>query len=189
MAVEIRRTDGAHAREVIEELADAYMAGYADDPDIGHSIYERSAFVERTTRQSHRPGFVLVTAHHDDGTWAGFSFGFPFEAGRWWAGDHGSDPPLDLVAVAKFAVIELVTLPSARGQGLATRLMAELLRSRPEPYATLLADQQGHARDIYDRWGWRHAATLYPAPDVPALDALVLELGGERAWPEDAAGV
>lgn len=176
MAVELRRHDGTATRALLDELADAYMAGYADDPDIGHSIYERGAFVDRTTRQSHRPGFTLITAHHDDGSWAGFSFGLPFEAGTWWAGARQSEPPTHLVEAPKFAVIELVTLPSARGQGLATRLMAELLRGRTEPYATLLADQTGHARDIYERWGWQLAATLRPAPDVPPLDALVLRL-------------
>lgn len=172
---ELRRRGGDEALRAMGELADAYMVGYADDPDVGRSIYARDAFVERTTRQAHSPGFVLVTAH-DGGQWAGFSFGMRFPAGRWWAGTWDREQPAELLAAEKFAVIELVVLPAARGQGLATELMAAVLDDRPEPWATLLADQEGHARDMYARWGWERVAAIRPAPDVPALDVLTRDL-------------
>ena len=171
-AVNLRRHNGPAAARMMKQLADAYMEGYADDPDVGHSIYARDAFVDRTTRQAAGPGFVLITAHTDD-QWAGFSFGMHFPAGRWWAGEWEGDQPPDILTAEKFAVIELVVLPPARGRGLATKLMAEVLADRPEPWATLLADQEGRARDMYDRWGWKRAGVLRPAPDVPPLDVLV----------------
>ena len=174
-AFELRRHDGPAAAHTMERLADAYMEGYADDPDIGHSIYARDAFVDRTTRQAAAPGFVLITAHADD-RWAAFSFGMHFPAGRWWAGEWEVDQPQDILSVEKFAVIELVVLPHERGRGLATRLMAELLADRPEPWATLLADQEGRARNMYDRWGWKRAGVVRPVPDVPPLDVLVRPL-------------
>jgi GNAT superfamily N-acetyltransferase len=174
---ELRRHDGQAAALMMEQLADAYMEGYADDPDVGHSIYARDAFVDRTSRQASAPGFVLITAHAGD-QWAGFSFGMHFPAGRWWAGDWEDVPPQDLLKAEKFAVIELVVLPAARGVGLATELMSAVLADRPEPWATLLADQEGKARSMYDRWGWKRTGVIQPAPDVPPLDVLVRSIGG-----------
>lgn len=178
---ELRRHDGQAAAQLLEQLADAYMEGYADDPDVGHSIYARDAFVDRTTRQAAASGFVLITAHAAD-AWAGFSFGMRIPAGRWWAGEWESEQPPDVLAAEKFAVIELVVLPTARGRGLATELMSAVLADRHEPWATLLADQEGHARDIYDRWGWKSVGTVHPASDVPPLDVLVrpLTTGGKQ---------
>jgi GNAT superfamily N-acetyltransferase len=172
---ELSRHDGTSALHLMKQLADAYMEGYADDPDVGHSIYARDEFVRRTTRQAAGPGFVLVTAHTTD-RWVGFSFGLHFPAGRWWAGDAEDEPPSEVKQADKFAVIELVVLPLARGVGLATELMTAVLADRPEPWATLLADQEGKARDMYDRWGWKRTGVLRPAPDVPPLDVLVRRL-------------
>jgi GNAT superfamily N-acetyltransferase len=171
-AFELRRHDGHAAAQMLEQLADAYMAGYADDPDIGHSIYARDAFLNRTARQAAAPGFVLITAHAGE-DWAGFSFGMHFPAGRWWAGKWTAEQPEELQAAEKFAVIELVVLPASRGVGLATELMTAVLADRTEPWATLLADQEGRARDMYDRWGWKRVGTVRPAPDVPLLDVMV----------------
>lgn len=172
----LRRHGVEQARELIDELADAYLVGYADDPDVGHSIYARDEFVRRTGRQAQSPGFTLIAARDDEAALQGFSFGLPFQAGRWWGGQQHTPPPDELVRAEKFAVIELVVLPPARGQRLATRLMREVLEDRPEPWAMLLADQSGPARAMYDRWGWKPAGTVRPAADVPPLDVLVLPL-------------
>lgn len=172
---ELRRHNGPETIDLIDQVADVYVKGYADDPDIGHSIYARDEFTQRTTRQAHAVGFVMVTAH-SHGQWRGFSFGLPFPAGRWWAGELEDQPSDELLMSDKFAVIELVVLPTARGVGLATQLMSAILQGRPEPWATLLADQAGHARSIYDRWGWERLSTIRLAPDVPPLDILVRPL-------------
>lgn len=171
----LRKLDGTATSTILTELADAYMAAYEDDPDIGRSIYARESFIERTHNQTQSPGFVLICAY-DATRIAGFSFGLPFPAGRWWRGEAETDPPVDLLHCDKFAVIELVILPEFRGRGLATRLMRSILESRKEDYAILLADQDGHARAVYDRWGWRPVQRLRPASDVPALDVLALKL-------------
>jgi GNAT superfamily N-acetyltransferase len=172
----LRRLDGDKTLPVLDILADAYLLAYADDPDIGHSIYARDAFIERTSGQAKSPDFTLIAAYAGDQL-AGFSFGLPFPAGRWWRGGSNTEPPAELVSANKFAVIELVVLPDFQGQGLATRLMQALLENRPEPYAMLLADQEGHARSIYDQWGWQAVQRLQPAEDVAALDVLVLGAG------------
>lgn len=173
---QIRHLDSTHILTIMDDLANAYQIAYSDDPDIGHSIYAREAFVERTSAQAKSPGFKFVAAYNGD-QMAGFSFGLPFSAGRWWRGDSDTEPPPGIANSDKFAVIELAILPEFRSQGLATRLMRSLLDDRPEPYATLLADQHGHARSIYERWGWRAVQRLRPAPDVPPLDVLVRPAG------------
>jgi ribosomal protein S18 acetylase RimI-like enzyme len=170
----VRRLSGEKTIVVLNDLADVYVQAYANDPDAGHSIYTRDAFLERTTQQAKLPGFTLI-AGYADSQLAGFSFGLPFAAGRWWHGVE-NEPPGELKDVDKFAVIELVVLPSFQGRGLASRLMGTLLEDRPEQFATLLADKQGRARSMYDRWGWRTVQSLQPAPDVQELDVLVKAL-------------
>lgn len=170
-----RRLSGADALIVLDELADVYMAAYANDPDIGRSIYARDAFIERTAGQAKSDGFLLVAVYCSNRL-VGFSFGLPFLRGRWWRGDSNTAAPPNLLNVDKFAVIELVVLFDFQGRGLASRLMRELLADRPEPYAILLADQEGHAQSIYKRWRWKSVQRLRPSPDVPALDVLALEL-------------
>jgi GNAT superfamily N-acetyltransferase len=180
MDVTYRRLSGSDASAEVASLVDPYFAAYAEDPDIGHSIYAREAFLTRTKRQAGSEGFRLVVARAGDRV-VGFSFGLPFPAGRWWRGDSTSEPPAEILNVDKFSVIELVVIPEYQGQGLASRLMKFVLEGRQEPFAMLLADKEGHARSIYDRWGWRAVQRLRPASDVPSLDVLVLPLRSESA--------
>lgn len=170
----IRRLDGDETLARLHELADVYIEGYADDPDAGRFPYTRDAFLERTTGQARSPGFTLI-AGYSAAELAGFSFGLPFPAGRWWRGAEG-EPPAELLNADKFAVIELVVLPRFRDQGLAGRLFRTLLADRPEPYATLVAEKQGRARAMYDRWGWRAVQSDRPSPDVAELEVLIIEL-------------
>ena len=62
-------------------------------------------------------------------------------------------PTAQLMEAEKFAVSELVVAPAIRGRRLSSRLMAELLRYRPEPYAILLSRPGSVARTIYHHWG------------------------------------
>lgn len=159
---ELRRHDGASALQLMDQLADAYMEGYADDPDVGRSIYARDEFVRRTTRQAAAPGFVLVTAHAED-RWAGFSFGLHFPAGRWWAGDAEGEPPGEVKQADKFAVIELVVLPAARGVGLATELMTAVLADLRPGARALQPGPAAAARDDRARPGARVGRPAGPA--------------------------
>jgi hypothetical protein len=69
---------------MLDELADAYEDARPADAEHDDSLFSRSSFIARTKDQARRDGFELVTAHVGE-TLAGFSFGFPFGAGGWWA--------------------------------------------------------------------------------------------------------
>jgi GNAT superfamily N-acetyltransferase len=133
----------------------------------------REKFVERTSHQLRNPEFSLVTAHQD-GELAGFAFGLPIEAGQWFAEDTA--PPEEILTARKFAVIELDVRRAWRRRGIGRALMNELLAGRSEQYAMLGTLVDSPARPMYERWGWRQAATSLPGDEFPPMDTLVLPL-------------
>lgn len=173
--VVIVRSDGAAVEGVLTEITNLYREVYAEPPYNSGPLFDLVSFRERTLRQAARDGFTLVTARDHDGNLAGFAFGVPFAAGRWWSGD-ATPPPDEILSAAKFAVIELVVRQSHRGHGIGRSLITTLLAERPEPYAFLTAFPDAPAREVYRRWGWTQVGTAHHTPDSPILDSLVLPL-------------
>ncbi|WP_433227723.1 GNAT family N-acetyltransferase [Actinomadura formosensis] len=134
----LARHNGEQAVAMLDEVARVYVPAYAEPPYEPHPMFSRVEFTARTTRQAAREGFTLIAARTGEGELAGFSFGLPFAAGRWWRDVSGSTPPPEVVNAAKFSVIELVVAAPHRGRGLAGRLLDALLDGRPEQYAMLL---------------------------------------------------
>ena len=167
------RGDGAVALAIIDELTKLYAEVYAEPPYSSSPLYEEQAFISRTTRQADREEFAIVLARDSGGQLIGFSFGLPFQPGKWWAGD-ATPPPEELLSAAKFAVIELVVKVEWRGHGLGGRLLSDLLRERPEKYAILTADPDAPARQIYTHWGWEQIGTARHTDDASVMDQLVL---------------
>ncbi|MFC9971481.1 GNAT family N-acetyltransferase [Spirillospora sp. NPDC127200] len=172
----LNRHDGQQARDMLGQLADLYVPAYAEPPYKPHPMFSREAFLERTTRQTHRDGFTLITAHAAAQQLAGFAFGFTLAPGRWWRDVSGSTPPADIVNASKFAVVELVIAPPHRDQGLARRILNALLDGRPEQHAVLLAQPDTPARVIYAHWGWTEIAKVQSQPNAETDDALTLKL-------------
>lgn len=173
--IEIRRHDGNAVDRLLGEIADLYEQVYAEPPYHGGPLFSRERFLERTNRQRRADGFELVTVRAGSAL-VGFSFGFTFAPGRWWRGQTLPEPPPEIVNASKFAVIELVVDQGWRGGGLGRELLTRLLADRPETYAMLLAEPTAPARQIYQRWGWRHVADVRPSTDAPRMHALVLPL-------------
>ncbi|MCW6004641.1 GNAT family N-acetyltransferase [Micromonospora sp. CPCC 205371] len=173
--VALHRHTGADIDQLLDEIAELYEVTYAEPPYNGGSVFRRERMLERTDSQKEAPGFSLVAAR--DGTdLIGFSFGFTFGEGRWWGGKTTPEPPSEVLAPPKFAVIELVVAKAWRGRRLGTALMDAVLAGRAEPYATLLSEPDAPARRIYEHWGWKHVADVQPAEDAPYMHALVLPL-------------
>jgi GNAT superfamily N-acetyltransferase len=174
-----RHITGEEARTTAlgDELVGAYVDLRAEPPYNSGPLYGKDRYLDRTGKQTGQPGFTLVTVRDEGGALAGFAFGLPFGAGRWWAGEAQPGPP-EVVAAPKFAVIELNVLALHRGQGAGKRLLGALLEGRPEPYATLISQPGALAHDLYQRWGWRVVGTVQAAPDAITADAMVLDLTG-----------
>jgi GNAT superfamily N-acetyltransferase len=168
-------TGTAAQSEVLrEEYARLYMDIRTEPPYSSGPLYRQDRFLERTVTQAEHPGFALVSAR-DGERLAGFAFGLPFAAGRWWGGE-ATPGPRDVVAATKFAVIELNLLPEYRGKGHGRRLLNELLAERPEPYAILLSHPDAKAHAMYEHWGWRVVGTVRPIPEAEVSDAMMFSL-------------
>jgi GNAT superfamily N-acetyltransferase len=166
---------GAEFRDVLDEITDLYVEIRAELGGTG-GIFARESFVDRTTEQTGREGFVAVVARCG-GTLVGFAFGLTMPPGQWWAGNP-TMPPAEILDAPKFAVIELDVAQPWRGRGIGHRLHDTLLDGRPEPYAILTAQPDAPARRLYERWGWVPVGTAQHAPDTPVMDQLVLHRRG-----------
>jgi GNAT superfamily N-acetyltransferase len=165
------RHTGEQTLAILPELADAYEDARRQDPYSDDPHFSRSQFITRTKDQTRRTGFELVTVHTDN-TLAGFTFGFPFGAGGWWA--DADKPPESLLTATKFAVIELDVRPAYQRRGLAKALLDALLSERAEAYATLAATPGSQAQAMYERWGWHKIGTI--GGDGPVMDVMMVPL-------------
>ncbi|MGI5214708.1 GNAT family N-acetyltransferase [Plantactinospora sp. CA-290183] len=177
-AVELRRHAGAEAAGLADDLADLYQDARAE-PLFDGPLWTREAFLRRLRQQLVRPGFTLVTAHLG-GPMVGIAFGLPFPAGRWWAGES-TPPPAEVLAAARFAVVDLDVRSACRNRGIGRALLDELLAGRPERYAMLSTMPHSPARLMYQRWGWRQVAVSRP-PGGPLMHTLVLPLPVGSGW-------
>ncbi|MEU4557189.1 GNAT family N-acetyltransferase [Actinoplanes sp. NPDC023936] len=159
----------------LDELAEIYAEIYSEPPYNSGTPSSVAGFIDRTTRQAAREGFRFLAAIADQQI-AGFSFGVPIAEGAWWASDEFTEPPADLRAAPKFAVIELVVRKRWRFQGIGHRLLRQLLDGRPERYAILTARTDAPARQMYERWGWIKTGTARHSAEFPTMDALALPL-------------
>lgn len=166
------RHTGEQTLAILPELADVYEDARRQDPHSDDPLFSRSQFIIRTEDQTGRAGFELVTVHADDDTLAGFSFGFPFGVGNWWA--DADKPPEPFLAATKFAVIELDVRPAYQRRGMAKALLNTLLSKRAETYATLAAIPGSQAQAMYERWGWYKAGTI--GGEGPVMDAMAVSL-------------
>jgi GNAT superfamily N-acetyltransferase len=167
--------DGGTVSDVLDDMVEVYSEVYAEPPYNSGSLWQRDAFLDRTRRQVARAGFHIIHTRSQDGEIIGYSFGVPFEQGRWWS-SNASDPPVEILSATKFAVIELILRKPWRGRGIGRQMHDRLLKDRPEQYAILTAHPMAPARRMYQRWGWRQVGTAQHSVDSPVFDALVLPL-------------
>ncbi|MGH3565891.1 MAG: GNAT family N-acetyltransferase [Pseudonocardia sp.] len=165
-----RRHNSTQTLAMLDELTEVYEEIHSGSPEYDYLIYRRDHFIPRTEEQAAQEGFELVTVHAD-GQIAGFSFGFPFAPGGWWAGT--TKPTVDLLDATKFAVIELDVRRAYRGQGWGRALLDKLLADRQEDFATLTAIRDSTTQAMYERWDWFKVAAF---DGEPVMDVMVLPL-------------
>ena len=162
-------------------IGPVYAASHADV--ITDPFYSTDRFVDRVRGYIKAPGFALVAAYSED-TAIGLAFGYALPTNaRWWQGLTTPVPEgfTDETGDRTFALNELMVTPEWQGRGVAHALHDELLGSRNEERATLLArENNAAAQTAYARWGWQKVGKLRPYPDSPHFDALVLPLPIEK---------
>jgi GNAT superfamily N-acetyltransferase len=156
---------------MVDDIADLYAEIHTETPLDADPLFSRPNFMARINREVRHPGFELVAVTLN-GALVGFSFGYPFARGRWWA--HSADPPREVFRASKFAVIELDVQRIYRGHGLGRRLLTELLASRTEQFATLAAIPDSPAQAMYLLWGWQKVGII--GGEGPVMDAMLLPL-------------
>lgn len=166
----IKRHSGEQAVAMLEDLAGTYIDAHAGNADEDDKLFSRPSFISRTNNQAQRPGFELVAAV-SDGALVGFSFGYPFAPGQWWA--DCTPPSQEVLETSKFAVIELDVRRRFQSRGIGKRLLGELLSGRTEKFATLAATSGSIAHAMYIRWGW-HKVGVFETP--PAMDAMLIAI-------------
>ncbi|WBB89306.1 GNAT family N-acetyltransferase [Verrucosispora sp. WMMC514] len=157
---------------LVEALADLYAVVYAEPP-YEEGPDEVAGFRGGLPEQAERGGFTLHTAHQGRAL-IGAAYGWTMPAGVWWR-NADRNPPTDIHAADKLAVMEWIVHPRLRGRGVGAELMRRLLDGRPEPVATLAANPESAARGMYERAGWVQVARSMLPWGTP-MDVLVLRL-------------
>ena len=124
-------------------------------------------------------GFTLVGAYAG-GMLVGFGYAFPCTP-EYWFGPQLEIP--DQVRTGRLmGLCELAVRPPWQGQGIGSRLHAELLKAIDPQWASLLAlptNQRG--QNLYGRLGYRYAGPYRNRPDGPVFDLLLLHVGQAKA--------
>jgi ribosomal protein S18 acetylase RimI-like enzyme len=173
--------DADTAEKILDQLVAVYLEVHAGDGPF----YTEDRYRQQLSGHMTVSGWSLVTASAGDDM-AGYIYGFPLPAKtRWWEGMQSPVPDgfTDEDGRRTFALSELMVRPAWRRRGIAKALHDELLGSRPEERATLLArPDNAPAQAAYAKWGWQKAAELRPAWDnAPRYDVLILPLGSSRS--------
>ncbi|GAB3811218.1 GNAT family N-acetyltransferase [Micromonospora zhanjiangensis] len=175
----LRHYGADQAAAVVDQLVAGYLAAHAD----GSPFHTEDRYRRQLQGHLRVPGWTLVTAEVGD-VLVGYVYGFPLPpTTRWWDGIQGPVPDgfTREDGHRTFALSELLVHPDWQGRGVARALHGELLGSRSEERATLLARPDNTvAQAAYRSWGYRKVAKLRPDWEhAPTFDVLVTgNLGG-----------
>ncbi|WP_246017604.1 GNAT family N-acetyltransferase [Micromonospora pisi] len=150
------------------------------EPPYEEGPEEVEGFRAKLPEDMSRPGFELVIAT-DDEFLIGAAYGWTMPAGTWWS-KADREPPPDLKAAEKLAIMEWIVYPGRRGQGIGAQLIRRLISGRSESWATLASDPRSIARVIYGRAGWGDVGKSV-LPWGPTMDLLALSLASINGAP------
>jgi ribosomal protein S18 acetylase RimI-like enzyme len=111
-------------------------------------------------RHAGRRGFRFLAARDEEGTLAGFTYGYRGGAGEWWhdqvAAALGADGTSRWLEPGHFELVELGVRPDLRRRGLGRRLHDELLAPLDAPTAVLSTERDNEpAIALYRGCGWQ----------------------------------
>ena len=110
-------------------------------------------------RHSERDAFRFLVAIADDGTVAGFAYGYTGGAGQWWtdrvAAAMDEESRRGWLEPPHFEVVELHVRPEDQRSGVGSRLLDALLAGLPHRQALLSTQvDNDKARPFYEKHGW-----------------------------------
>ncbi|HEY3481382.1 MAG TPA: GNAT family N-acetyltransferase [Streptomyces sp.] len=148
---------------VADLFAEVYPGTASGEP------YDRPAFLRRFTADTRRPGFDMVVASERRIT--GAAYGYVLD--RYddpWRDVDGELPPRarELTASGQvFTLAELMVLPDFRRQGIATRLIGQLvLRSNAALFTVRVGADADAAHHALRAWGWTRVGDLQPSTQL-----------------------
>ncbi len=166
------------AVDQVEDLTALYLAAYEGTSQEGDPFRSADRFLERLAKYMSSPGFALATAR-DTGQMIGYAFGYVLPPGaRWWDGllDEQPSELIQETGSRTFALNELHVSADHRGEGIASKLHAQLLTGKDFERATVLVRPENPAAEQYAHWGYRPIGRLKPFADSPEFIALILPL-------------
>lgn len=168
----VRRLSRWQAEQQREDVADVYVEAYRGVH--GEEFQDRQEFLRTFADDVQRSGFDMVVAG-GGGKPVAHAYGFLLDrAGGWWRG-LDEDVPWDIeeltVSGQVFALAEMMVLPAYRRDGVATRLVGQLLVRTDAALVTARVDPANEvALGVLRAWGWRRlGAVAAPVTAVPAV--------------------
>ena len=119
---------------------------------------------QQLPRHAGRDDFTFLVAR-DEERLVGFVYGYTGRYGQWWtdrvAGAMTPEQRAEWLDPPHYEVVELHVRPAFQGQGVGSRLLAQLLSRQPHDRA-LLTTQAGsrQARGFYAKNGWSELAPV-----------------------------
>ncbi|MFE4368598.1 GNAT family N-acetyltransferase [Streptomyces sp. NPDC056835] len=169
----IRRLSRWQAEQQREAVADVHVEAY---PRVhGEEFPDRQEFLATFAEDVQRPGFDMVVASGGNKP-AAYAYGFVLDrAGEWWRALSGEVPwDCDIeeltVSGQVFALAGLMVLPANRREGVATRLVEQLLIRTDAALVAARVDPANEAAvGALRSWGWTRLGAV--APPVSMSDA------------------
>jgi ribosomal protein S18 acetylase RimI-like enzyme len=145
--------------DVVELTADEALASRRELAEVwtGVSSVRLGEILER---HAARDGFTFLAAR-ENGTIAGFTYGYRGSAGEWWhdlvAKAMSDEQRARWLVPRHFEYVELHVRPERQSRGLGGRLHDELLARQPESPTAVLSTQVDNERALrlYDGRGWQ----------------------------------
>jgi GNAT superfamily N-acetyltransferase len=183
----VRRLSRWQGEQQREAVADVYVESYRQVH--GEEFRDREEFLRTFADDVQRPGFDMMVASGRKP--AAYAYGFLLDrAGEWWR-SLGQDVPWDVeeltVSGQVFALAEVMVLPAFRREGVATRLVEQLLIRTDAALVTVRVDPANEAAlGALRSWGWTRLGAV--APPVTTVPVVGVATGATEIWSRQLGG-